>query len=51
MPVHSARQYRLFQAILHGKPRKGGPSKAVAAEMIHKTPKKKRSMFARKGKT
>ena len=40
-----------MQAIAHGnsnKMRSIGPSKAVAKEMIAKTPKKKRSLFAKK---
>lgn len=51
MPVKSSKQYRLFQAIAHGsKLRKkgiGGLTPEKAKEFIHKTPKRKRSMFSR----
>jgi hypothetical protein len=52
MPAKSAKQYRFFQMIANSKtkPKKGIgglPSKEVAKEMIHKTPKKKRSIFSR----
>lgn len=54
MPAKSAKQYRFMAMIAHGgKPNKGmksvGPSKEVAEEFVHKTPKKKRSIFM-KGK-
>lgn len=45
MPAKSGKQYRFFQAILHGKERAAGPSKKVAKEFIDKTPSKKRSTF------
>lgn len=50
MPAKSAAQYKFMAGIAHGmKPNKGiGPSKEVAEEFIHKTPKKKRSMFMKK---
>lgn len=49
MSAKSAKQYGLMQAIASGEATKGmkGPSKEVAEEFIHKTPKKKRSSFAR----
>jgi len=49
MPAKSPAQYGLMQAIAHGKRPKGlgGPSKEVAKEFIDKTPKKKRSSFAK----
>ena len=51
MPAKSAKQYRMMQAVAHGGSNKGiGPSEAVAKEMISKTPKKKRSLFMKKGK-
>lgn len=52
MPAVSGRQYRFFAGIAHGmKPSGGiGPSQAVAEEMVHKTPAKKRSMFMKKKK-
>lgn len=46
MPAKSDKQYRFMQMIAHGgKPagRAMGPTKAVAKEMIDKTPAKKRS--------
>ena len=46
MPIKSARQYRLMQAAAHGGS-KMHVSKSVALEMIHKTPKAKRSAFAK----
>jgi hypothetical protein len=49
MPAKSGKQYRFFQAILHGKERAAGPSKKVAKEMVEKTPGDKRSAFM-KGK-
>ena len=51
MPAKSEKQYKFMQAIAHGKGGKNpiGPSKDVAKEFIHKTPKKKRSLFS-KGK-
>lgn len=53
MPLKTAKQYKFMAGIAHGmKPRgknKGlGPSPEVAEEMVHKTPKKKRSMFMKK---
>ena len=50
MPAKSSKQYRMMQAVAHGATLKGagGPSKEVAKEFIAKTPKKKRSIFARK---
>lgn len=52
MPAKSAKQYRFMAAVAHGmKPKNGvGPSKAVAEEFVHKTPKKKRSLFMKKTK-
>mgnify|MGYP001615102198 CR=1 FL=1 len=54
MPAKSDKQYRFMQMIAHGgsssKGRAMGPTKAVAKEMIDKTPAKKRSQFMRKGK-
>lgn len=51
MPAKSAKQYRFMQMMAHGgsKERAAGPSKAVAKEIVEKTPKKKRSEFM-KGK-
>ena len=50
MPVKSAAQYKLMQAVAHEtKSNKGvGPSEDVAKEFIKKTPKKKRSLFMKK---
>ena len=56
MPAKSAKQYKFLAGIAHGmksnkKDKSGksiGPSQAVAEEMVHKTPAKKRSMFMRK---
>ena len=51
MPTTSKKQYNYMQMRAHnpGKTRKmGGPSPAVAREMIMKTPKKKRSHYAKK---
>ena len=52
MPAVSSKQYKYMQLIAHGgKSNKGiGPSEAVAKEFIAKTPKKKRSEFARSGR-
>jgi hypothetical protein len=52
MPAKSGKQYRFMQMIAHGgKSNKGiGPSEAVAKEIIEKTPKKKKSLFAKKAK-
>lgn len=51
MPAKSAKQYKFMAGIANGmKPFKSGPSPAVAAEFVKKTPAKKRSMFAKKGK-
>ena len=47
MPIKSPAQFRLMQAAAHGGLRGAGPSKAVAEEFIRKTPKKKKSMFAK----
>ena len=47
MPAKSAKQYGLMQAAAHGNLKGAGPSQAVAQEFIKKTPKKKRSEFAR----
>lgn len=46
-PAKSGKQYRLAQAVAHGKARKTGMSKKVAREIIAKTPKGKRSKFTR----
>jgi hypothetical protein len=47
MPVKSAKQYGMMTAIAGGaKPQSSiGPSQAVAKEMVHRTPSKKRSAF------
>lgn len=50
MPATSDKQYRKMQAVAHGKGKGIGPSKEVAEEMIEKTPKKKRSLFMKRGK-
>jgi hypothetical protein len=47
MPIQSGKQFRLMQAAAHGGLRGAGPSKAVAEEFLRKTPKKKKSMFAK----
>jgi hypothetical protein len=50
VPIKSAKQFKFFQAMAHGDKKKGkgiGPSESVAKEFIHKTPMKKRSMFAK----
>ena len=52
MPAKSAKQYRFMQMMAHNpeKSKSGkGPSKKVAQEFVDKTPKKKRSLFSRKG--
>lgn len=50
MPAKSGRQYRMMAAIASGKKKGiGGLSPEKAREFMRKTPKKKRSMFA-KGK-
>lgn len=48
MPAKSGKQYRFMQAAAHGNLRGAGPSEEVAKEFIRKTPKKKRSIFAKK---
>ncbi len=52
MPAVSGRQYRFMAMIAHGgksnKSKGIGPSPEVAEEFIHKTSKKKRSMFMKK---
>jgi len=50
MPAVSGKQFRFMAMIAHGgKSNKGiGPSREVAEEFVHKTPKKKRSMFMKK---
>lgn len=48
MPAKSAAQYKLMQAIAHGKAKSIGPSKEVAKEIIAKTPRRLRSKFMRK---
>lgn len=49
MPAKTAKQYRFMAGIAHGmksnKDKPIGPSQAVAEEMVHKTPAKKRSLF------
>lgn len=58
MPLKSGKQYRFMAMIAHGgksnkKDKHGksiGPSAAVAEEMVHKTPDKKRSLFMKKKK-
>lgn len=48
MPIPTSKQYGLMQGIAHGTIRKSiGPSKEVAEEMIHKTPARTRSRFAK----
>lgn len=51
MPAKSTKQLRFMEMIAHGgKSNKGiGPSEAVAKEFVDKTPKKKKSMFMKKG--
>lgn len=49
MPIKSEKQYGYMEARAHGTSNKGaigGPSEAVAKEMIHKTPASTRSKFA-----
>lgn len=54
MPVKSAKQYRLFQAIVNKKKDSKsndlnvGPSKEVAEDFIKHTPKDKRKLFAQR---
>lgn len=52
MPAKSAKQYKFMAMIAHGKKpnnmKSVGPSKEVAEEFVHKTPKKKRSLFMKK---
>jgi hypothetical protein len=52
MPAKSAKQYRFMQAMAHGAKSKSGigPSPEVAKEFIEKTPKSKRSLFAKGGR-
>lgn len=47
MPTTSPKQYGFFQAILHGKAKKPGPSKDVAREFIDATPSPAKSKFAK----
>ena len=47
-PAKSGRQYRLAEAVLHGKARTSTMPKKVAREIIAKTPAKDRSKFAKK---
>ena len=49
MPVKSAKQFRFMEAAKNGglKGKSLGPSKEVATEMLAKTGKKKKSMFAK----
>ena len=53
MPAKTGKQYRFMQMIAHGsnKERAVGPSKAVAREMIDKTPIKKRKQFMKSNST
>ena len=49
-PAKSAKQFKFFQAMASGAKKEGkgiGPSESVAKEFIHKTPDKKKKMFAR----
>ena len=50
MPAKSKAQYKFMTGIAHGmKPMKSvGPSKEVAEDFVHKTSKKKRSLFMKK---
>lgn len=54
MPAKSAKQYRLFQSIVHKKKDSKdndlnvGPSKEVAEDFIRHTPKDKRRLFAQR---
>jgi len=45
MLAKTSRQYGLMQSACHGNV-KDGPSKKVACEFIHATPKKKRKSFS-----
>ncbi len=50
MPVKSAKQFGLFEAIAHGDSKLkgvGGPSPAVAKEFLSATPHKTKSNFAK----
>lgn len=47
MPAKSAKQWGMMQAAAHGRMRGIGPSPEVAKEFISKTPKAKRSSFAK----
>jgi hypothetical protein len=47
MPVKSAKQFRLMEAAANGSAI-GGPSEAVAKEMLAKTPHSVKSSFAKK---
>ncbi len=47
MPVKSAKQFRFMEAAAHGGLKSLGPSPKVAQEFLDKTPKKKKSMFAK----
>ena len=50
MPVKSAKQFRLFEAIAHGDENLkgvGGPPKSVANEFLNATPHKDKSNFAK----
>lgn len=55
MPAKSAKQYR-FMAMVANTPSKDkkargvGPSKEVAQKFVDETPRKKRSMFMKKGR-
>ena len=51
-PIVSGKQFRFMQAAKSGKLKKPsiGPSPEVAKEFLSKTPKKKRSFFAKMNK-
>lgn len=51
MPVKSPKQFRFMGAAAHGALKGIGPSPDVAQEFLSKTPKKKKSQFAKKSFT
>jgi hypothetical protein len=50
VPATSGKQYRFMAAAANGMKSLGGPPEAVAKEFVDKTPKDKRSLWAKKKK-
>lgn len=47
MPAKSKKQYGLMAGVMSGSIKGSGVPQSVASEMVHKTPAKKRSEFAK----